>query len=211
MNIGLVTLLGLIFGILGTTFGGIVGAIFNIKSNKFIGLVLAISAILMIIIVCLDLIPNSIKYSNFSICTIGIIVGMCLMFWCNKLMNVKLFDKNSNIESLLKLGIIIGIGLAIHNFPEGLAIGSGFEVSQEFGISIALAICLHDFPEGIAMSIPMSHGGMKKNKVIFYTMLSGLTTGLGALVRKLYWKYFSKNDWCSIRLCGRGNAVYSCI
>ena len=133
------------------------------------------------------------------------------MFWCNKLMNVKLFDKNSNIESLLKLGIIIGIGLAIHNFPEGLAIGSGFEVSQEFGISIALAICLHDFPEGIAMSIPMSHGGMKKNKVIFYTMLSGLTTGLGALVRKLYWKYFSKNDWCSIRLCGRGNAVYSCI
>ena len=182
MNICLVTLLGLIFGILGTTFGGIVGAIFNIKSNKFIGIILAVSAVLMIIIVCLDLIPNSIKYSDFFICSIGIFLGMYLMFWCNNLINVKLVDKKSNKESLLKLGIIIGIGLAIHNFPEGLAIGSGFEISHEFGISIAIAICMHDFPEGIAMAVPMKQGGMEKGKVIFYTILSGMTTGIGALI-----------------------------
>ena len=51
-------------------------------------------------------------------------------------------------QSLLKTGMIVSIGLAIHNFPEGLAIGSGFEASQTLGISLALAICLHDIPEG---------------------------------------------------------------
>ena len=50
--------------------------------------------------------------------------------------------------SLLKTGIIVGIGLAIHNFPEGLAIGSGFEASIILGLSLALAICFHDIPEG---------------------------------------------------------------
>lgn len=50
--------------------------------------------------------------------------------------------------SLLKTGIIVGIGLAIHNFPEGLAIGSGFEASIKLGLSLALAICFHDIPEG---------------------------------------------------------------
>lgn len=82
--------------------------------------------------------------------------------------------------SLLKTGIIVGIGLAIHNFPEGLAIGSGFEASIKLGLSLALAICFHDIPEGISMAVPMKNGGMSTFKVIFYVVLSGVTTGVGA-------------------------------
>lgn len=52
-------------------------------------------------------------------------------------------------SNLLKTGIIVSIGLAIHNFPEGLAIGSGFEASIKLGLSLAIAICFHDIPEGI--------------------------------------------------------------
>ena len=74
----------------------------------------------------------------------------------------------------------MSIGLAIHNFPEGLAIGSGFEASLKLGLSLAIAICLHDIPEGISMAVPMKNGGMKISKVIFYVILSGITTGIGA-------------------------------
>ena len=87
---------------------------------------------------------------------------------------------NNKKNELLKTGIIVSIGLAIHNFPEGLAIGSGFEASLKLGLSLAIAICLHDIPEGISMSVPMKNGGMKKTKVIFYVILSGVTTGIGA-------------------------------
>ena len=37
--------------------------------------------------------------------------------------------------------------MALHNFPEGLAIGSGFGASLKLGLSLAIAICLHDIPE----------------------------------------------------------------
>ena len=30
------------------------------------------------------------------------------------------------------------------------------------------------------MAVPMKNGGMKKSKVIFYVILSGITTGIGA-------------------------------
>ena len=30
------------------------------------------------------------------------------------------------------------------------------------------------------MAVPMKNGGMKKSKVIFYVVLSGITTGIGA-------------------------------
>lgn len=94
------------------------------------------------------------------------------------------FSQKSNVKnqknSLLKTGMIVSIGLAIHNFPEGLAIGSGFEASMRLGLSLAVAICLHDIPEGVSMAIPMKNGGMKKLKVIYYVILSGITTGIGA-------------------------------
>ena len=93
-------------------------------------------------------------------------------------------NKNKQVvqkQNLLKTGMIVSIGLAIHNFPEGLAIGSGFEASLKLGLSLAIAICFHDIPEGISMAVPMKNGGMKPSKVIYYVVLSGITTGVGAL------------------------------
>lgn len=36
------------------------------------------------------------------------------------------------------------------------------------------------FQNGISMSVPMKSGGMNKAKVVWYTLLSGVTTGIGA-------------------------------
>lgn len=51
---------------------------------------------------------------------------------------------------------------------------------MKLGLSLALAIALHDVPEGISMAVPMKNGGMKVSKVIYYVVLSGITTGIGA-------------------------------
>ena len=47
-------------------------------------------------------------------------------------------------------------------------------------MSLAIAILFHDIPEGISMSVPMKAGGMGTWKVLVYTILSGVTTGIGA-------------------------------
>jgi len=108
-----------------------------------------------------------------------------MMVICNDIINKKIKIKSSNTSNLLKIGLVIGIGLTIHNLPEGLAIGSGFEASSELGLALAIAICIHDFPEGIAMAVPLKQGGFKKSKVILYTAVSGISTGIGALIGTL--------------------------
>lgn len=133
----------------------------------------------MMAVVCFDLIPEALGITSISIVILGIFMGIVTMIYCDIFVQRK-FRKKTNQNSLLKTGIIVGIGLAIHNFPEGLAIGSGFDVSVKLGISLALAICLHDIPEGISMAIPMKNGGMNISKVILYVVLSGITTGVGA-------------------------------
>lgn len=175
-----ITSLGLIFGMIGTTLGGIVGANIKVVSNKFLGFILEFAAGLMTAIICFDLVPEALEIISITTCIIGIFLGIVSMIICDNFIN-KVNKKNSKYNSLLKTGIIIGIGLTIHNFPEGLAIGSGFEVSQELGLALAIAIAIHDFPEGISMAVPMSKGGFNKIKVIILTAISGITTGLGAL------------------------------
>lgn len=137
----------------------------------------------MISIVCFDLIPEALEISGISLILLGIIIGVICMIVCDVLVQEKFNNKerkSANTNSLLKTGIIVSIGLALHNFPEGLAIGSGFGASLKLGYSLALAILLHDIPEGVSMAVPMKNGGMKKTKVIFYVILSGITTGIGA-------------------------------
>ena len=47
------------------------------------------------------------------------------------------------------------IGMALHNLPEGLAIGAGLAVSPTLGIMIAIGIALQDAPENIATIVPL--------------------------------------------------------
>ena len=177
------TFLGLFFGTFGTTIGGIIGVTFKNPSNRFLSFILQFAAGLMLAIICFDLIPEALEVSNISSVFIGIFIGVVAMIVCDNFVK-KIYSKKdygrNNRNSLLKTGIIVGIGLAIHNFPEGLAIGSGFESSIKLGFSLALAIALHDIPEGISMAVPMKNGGMSKLKAVILTLLSGVTTGVGA-------------------------------
>ena len=183
MEILKTTILGLFFGTFGTTLGGIIGVVIKKHSNKFLSFILAFASGLMMSVICFDLLPEALGISNIFNVVIGTIIGIVSMIFCDILVEKK-FSVNSKTKgmenNLLKTGIIVSIGLAIHNFPEGLAIGSGFEASLKLGLSLAIAICLHDIPEGISMAVPMKNGGMKISKVIFYVILSGITTGIGA-------------------------------
>ena len=144
------TLIGLFFGTFGTTVGGIIGTKFKNPSNKFLSFILAFASGLMVAIVCFDLLPEAFNLSNLSTAFLGIILGIIVMIFCDMLVDKKMNSHTrfrGSQNTLLKTGIIVSVGLALHNFPEGLAIGSGFGASLRLGLSLAIAICLHDIPE----------------------------------------------------------------
>ncbi len=121
------TLIGLFFGTFGTTIGGIIGVTLKSNSKRFLSFILQFAAGLMMAIICFDLIPDAMEISNIITNIFGLLIGVILMIVCDNIVKTKCSKTNSS--SLLNTGIIVGIGLALHNFPEGLAIGSGFGAS----------------------------------------------------------------------------------
>ena len=118
-SIGIISLYGLIFGMIGTTLGGFIGAFINVSSKKILSFILEVAAGLMTSIICFDLIPEALNIINISYCIIGILVGIFSMILCDNLVN-KVCNHHEGLQqnNLLKTGLIIAIGLAIHNFPE---------------------------------------------------------------------------------------------
>ena len=87
-------------------------------------------------------------------------------------------------------GLVMMFAIALHNFPEGMIIGAGYALEENFmenifvgsGFIMVIVIGLHNIPEGMAVSVPLITGGMNRAKAILYTALSGFPTVLGALL-----------------------------
>ena len=93
-------------------------------------------------------------------------------------------DMNSprDNERLVRSGKLFALAIAIHNFPEGMAVFTSALTDPVTGISIALAIAIHNIPEGITVSVPIYHATGSRKKAFLYSFMSGLAEPLGALI-----------------------------
>lgn len=74
------------------------------------------------------------------------------------------------------------LGLATHTFFDGVAIGSGFVVSDWLGWMLFFAVFLHKLPEGFTVASVMMAGGQGRRAALNSALFLGATTVLGVLV-----------------------------
>lgn len=87
-------------------------------------------------------------------------------------------------------GMLFALAIAIHNFPEGMAVFVSGITSPETGIFTALAIAIHNIPEGITVSVPIYHATGSRKKAFLWSFVSGLAEPLGALFAFLLFRPF---------------------
>ena len=97
--------------------------------------------------------------------------------------HIELSRRESDQQTkMYRRGILIALGITLHNLPEGLVVVAGYAYSPSLGLIIAIAIMLHNIPEGVAAAIPLMEAGIKPGRVAVITLLSGLAEPAAALV-----------------------------
>lgn len=204
MDLWIITLYGMVAGAGGTAAGGLLACLIPKNNKRVISFLLEYSAGFMMSIVCFDLLPNAFVYAPLVPALLALISGVAVMVISESFVQYG-NRKEGTMRSIKRTGFVIAWGVAIHNFPEGLAMGSGFEAEMRLGVSLAIAIMLHDIPEGIAIAAPLRAGGSSRMKAVALTLASGLPMGLGALLGA--WAGQISTIWICLCLSFAGGAM----
>lgn len=180
-----VTCIGFLCGMVGTGLGGLMAFFLRNPTKRFMAVLMGFTSGIMLSVVCFDLLPEAFDMGGVATSMLGIVLGVAMVLVVEQLIPERISEKYSDNLDLVRSGILLGIGIAVHNFPEGLAVGSGFAASDYLGLGLAITIGLHDMPEGIAMAAPLKLGGISRLKILMYTILAGIPMGLGAFTGEL--------------------------
>ena len=126
---------------------------------------------------------------------IGFLFGALFIYFLDKkIPHLHLFKKIEEAEGPktdLKKTELLVIAIAIHNIPEGLAVGVAFgalsyglDIGITLGGAIALAIGmgLQNAPEGFAVSMPMRRAGFSRFKSWQWGQLSAIVEPIFAVI-----------------------------
>ncbi|MDD5428301.1 MAG: ZIP family metal transporter [Candidatus Omnitrophica bacterium] len=163
------------------SFVGVISLLFkeNIL-NKILLLLISFSAGALIGGAFLHLIPEAAEHNPHSEVYLFVIVGFILFFILEKYLHWRHCHKGKcDIHTFTYLNLI---GDGVHNFIDGLIIGSSFVVNVNFGFATSFAIIMHEIPQEIGDFGVLIYGGLNKNKALFYNFLSALTAVIGTVI-----------------------------
>lgn len=181
----LIGLAGSAAGILGTGLGAALTFLVGGKGSRMPAALMGISGGIMLAVVFFDILPGAIQSTDTLTMLCGTALGALFVMLLSLLLSARTRDLPDlftapRISSLRRTGLLLSAGIAIHNFPEGVAIGSGMTLPGTFGLELALLIFAHDIPEGMAMSLPLRLADVKKSRILLLGLLTGSPTALGA-------------------------------
>lgn len=175
------TLIGLAAGVGGTGAGGLyVFILKNVRMHKM-SAILGFSGGIMLVAVFLELLPEALMLSGLICTMIGIIIGIMFLMASEGMIESIKHTNNKAEKKFSNTGLLLFFAITCHNFPEGLAIGSGYAASDSLGILLAMAIAIHNVPEGMAVATAFRLSGMTPVRAFLYSALAGVPMGLGAL------------------------------
>jgi zinc transporter, ZIP family len=124
---------------------------------------------------------------------LGVVAGAIFIFVSQRLIDSHEALHLGSLEGAdaTKALLIVGI-MTIHSFAEGVGVGVAFGVEEKLGVLIGLAIAVHNIPEGLAISLVLVPRGTSPQTAAAWSIFSSLPQPLMAVPAFLFVETFSE-------------------
>src|SRR5947199_6085197 len=135
-----------------------------------------------------EMIPESIELPGRSAAFLVLIGYLLIHFFDHTVTPHFHFGEETHKDEFLHAhkSYSVLFGLVIHTFFDGIAIASGFLVSNWLGWLIFLAIFLHKIPEGFTVSSVMLASGRSRSTAWGASIILGAATLAGVLTLAIF-------------------------
>ena len=184
-------LLGCLTGVAGTGAGGLLSAVLPVGRSRLPSLLMGFSGGIMLAIVACAMAPEAFELAPVHWVFLFAVLGAAAVELLHRAFphgghgHAQAAPGNGKFSAVARTGLLLCMGVAIHNLPDGLAIGAGVERPDDFGLNLAILLLIHNIPEGLAMGIPLRLGGAKWWQIGLITVASGLPKVIGAVIGTL--------------------------
>lgn len=179
-----ILLISLLSG-LSTTAGGFTVLRIGTFTRHGLSFFLSLASGIMLAVIIHDLIPSAYQNGGERAIWLGVTTGWLFMLLMRRCVTWILarspFSQAASFH-YLRLGWFIAVVTALHDLPEGLAIGAGDTIHPDLGLMLALAISLHNLPEGMSIAVPLRMAGIPGKRILAIITLAGFFTPLGTLL-----------------------------
>ena len=128
---------------------------------------------------------------SFLPATIGFWLGILFLLLLDRLVpHVHLDGEQEGLRASLPRSMMVALAVALHNLPEGMAVGvvyAGYlsgqaQITAAGALALSLGIAIQNFPEGAIISMPLRAEGQKKGRAFLGGVLSGVVEPAGAVL-----------------------------
>ncbi|MCD6593626.1 ZIP family metal transporter [Candidatus Bathyarchaeota archaeon] len=153
-------------------------------SDRLLDVMLGFSAGVMLATTSFSLIIPALEIGGITVSVIGLSLGALIVHFIDRFIpHLHLISGLEGPPSKISRIWLFMIAMAIHNFPEGMAVGVSFGTGDvAAGMIVAIAIGLQNMPEGLAVALPLLREKYSKSRSLWYATLTGLVEPIGGLL-----------------------------
>jgi zinc and cadmium transporter len=166
------------------------GAVIVQKSweRAYLRYFVALGAGFMLATSLVEMVPQSLELRGKSAAFLVLLGYLLIHFFEHTVSPHFHFGEETHADEFVDVhkGYSVLLGLIIHTFFDGIAIASGFIVSNWLGWVIFLAVFLHKIPEGFTVSSVMLASGRSRGTAWGASVILGAATLAGVLTMALF-------------------------
>ena len=163
------------------------GGAFALRYRRYLLLIMAFSAGMLIGVAFLDLLPEVSALAfheaiDHRLLMLTVVAGFVAIFLLEKLTIIHSEKQHDAPGHHHSVGLVGAIGLSFHSFLDGLAIGAGFQAGPRTGFVVLLAVVAHDFADGLNTVTFMLASRNNHARTILLLVIDAVAPVAGALL-----------------------------